>query len=185
MGKIISALVSIVLLFVLLVGCATIDPAMKQQADNKTIISHYEELTDTLIKSSKVPGFIVGIWAPDRNLTWIKAKGKASIASGDLMKDDYQFRIGSLTKTFTYTILLQLVDEKLLSLEDKLSKYFPNFPNADNVTIRMICNHTSGIYNYNKSSIFIDQMKTNPLKVWQPQEFLDIAQAQPYYFFTR
>ena len=69
-----------------------------------------------------------------------------------------------------------------MSLEDKLSKYFPSFPNADNVTIKMICNHTSGIYNYTESSIFKDQMKTDPLKVWDPQEFLDIAKDQPYYF---
>jgi D-alanyl-D-alanine carboxypeptidase len=182
MKKLISALVSMVLLCVLLISCATDNAVNQQQVDNQAIISNYEELTDTLISSNKVPGLIVGVWAPDRNLTWIKAKGKANMASGDLMKDYYQFRIGSITKTFTYTVLLQLVDENRLSLEDKLSKYFPTFPNADNVTIRMICNHTSGIYNYNKSSIFSDQMIANPLKVWDPQEFLDIAKDQPYYF---
>ena len=182
MKKLISALVSMVLLCVLLISCATDNAVNQQQVDNQSIISNYVELTDTLVSNNKVPGLIVGVWAPDRNLTWIKAKGKANMASGDLMKDYYQFRIGSITKTFTYTVLLQLVDEKWLSLEDKLSKYFPSFPNADNVTIRMICNHTSGIYNYNKSSIFNDQMNTNPLKVWDPQEFLDIAKDQPYYF---
>lgn len=191
MKKLVSTLVSIASLCVLFIGCATDSAvnqqqtglaAAQQQADNQAIISNYEELTDTLISSNKVPGLIVGVWAPDRNLTWIKAKGKANIASGDLMKDYYKFRIGSITKTFTYTVLLQLVDEKLLSLDDKLSKYFPSFPNADNVTIRMICNHTSGIYNYNVSSIFTDQMNATPLKVWDPQEFLDIAKAQPYYF---
>jgi D-alanyl-D-alanine carboxypeptidase len=182
MKKLISALVSMVLLCVLLISCATDNAVNQQQVDNQSIISNYEELTDTLVSNNKVPGLIVGVWAPDRNLTWIKAKGKANMASGDLMKDYYQFRIGSITKTFTYTVLLQLVDENRLSLEDKLSKYFPTFPNADNVTIRMICNHTSGIYNYNKSSIFSDQMIANPLKVWDPQEFLDIAKDQPYYF---
>lgn len=182
MKKLISTLVSMVFLCVLLISCATGNAVNQQQVDNQAIISNYEELTDTLVSNNKVPGLIVGVWAPDRNLTWIKAKGKANMASGDLMKDYYHFRIGSITKTFTYTVLLQLVDEKLLSLEDKLSKYFPSFPNADNVTIRMICNHTSGIYNYNTSSIFSDQMIANPLKVWDPQEFLDIAKDQPYYF---
>ena len=156
-----------------------VDPG---QAKNGEIIRYYEALTDTLVSNNKVPGLIAGVWAPDQNLTWVKAKGKANVASGDLMKDYYQFRIGSITKTFTYTVLLQLADKGLLSLDDKLSTYFPDFPNAGNVTIRMICNHTSGIYNYNKSSIFNNQMITNPLKVWDPQEFLDIARDQPYYF---
>lgn len=176
------SLLSVVFLCPLLVSCATDHTVNQQQIDNQAIISNYEELTDTILTGNKVPGLIVGVWAPDRNLTWIKAKGKADMASGDLMKDSYQFRMGSITKTFTYTVLLQLVDEKLLSLEDKLSKYFPTFPNADNVTVRMICNHTSGIYNYNKSSIFTGQMIANPLKVWDQQEFLDIARTQPYYF---
>jgi D-alanyl-D-alanine carboxypeptidase len=182
MRKLFFASISMVLLSVALLSCATDNAVNQQQLDNQAIIANYEELTDALIASNKVPGLIVGVWAPDRNLAWIKAKGKANLASGDLMKDYYHFRIGSITKTFTYTVLLQLVDESLLSLEDKLSEYFPSFPNADNVTIRMICNHTSGIYNYNKSSIFTDQMNINPLKVWDPQEFLDIAKAQPYYF---
>jgi D-alanyl-D-alanine carboxypeptidase len=182
MKKLILAPISMLLLCVVLISCATDHVVNQQHIDNQAIVSNYEELTDTLIASNKVPGLIVGVWAPDRNLTWIKAKGKANLASGALMKDYYQFRIGSITKTFTYTVLMQLVDEKLLSLEDKLSQYFPYFPDADNVTIRMICDHTSGIYNYNKSPLFNNQMNSNPLKVWDTQEFLDIAKNQPYYF---
>ena len=164
------------------IRASTDTPVDPGQAKNGEIISYYEALTDTLVSNNKVPGLIVGVWAPDQNLSWVKAKGKANIASGDLMKDYYQFRIGSITKTFTYTVLLQLADKELLSLDDKLSTYFPDFPNAGNVTIKMICNHTSGIYNYFNSSIFTNQMIANPLKVWDPQEFLDIAKDQPYYF---
>ncbi len=59
-----------------------------------------------------------------------------------------KFRIGSNTKTFTAVAILQLVDRGLLRLDDKLSKFFPDFPKADGVTIRMLLNHTSGIKNY-------------------------------------
>jgi D-alanyl-D-alanine carboxypeptidase len=182
MRKLFFTPISMVLLCVVLISCATDNAVNQQQVDNQAIISNYEELTDTLISSNKVPGLIVGVWAPDRNLVWIKAKGKANTATGETIKDYHRFRMGSITKTFTYTVLLQLVDEKLLSLEDKLSKYFPDFPNADQVTIRMICSHTSGIFNYNKSTLFTNQMSANPLKVWDPQEFLDIAKSQPYSF---
>ncbi len=60
-----------------------------------------------------------------------------------------KFRIGSNTKTFTAAAILQLVDKEMLSLDDKLSKFFPDFPGGDSVTIRMLLNHTSGIKNYN------------------------------------
>src|SRR5215203_713682 len=59
-----------------------------------------------------------------------------------------KFRIGSNTKTFTAAAILQLVDKGILSLEDKLTRFFPDFPKGDSVTIRMLLNHTSGIRNY-------------------------------------
>ena len=97
MKKLICAPVLVVLLCLLFISCGTDDDFTQQQLDNQEIISNYEELTDTLISNNKVPGLIVGVWAPDRNLIWIKAKGKANIASGDLMKEYYHFRIGSIT----------------------------------------------------------------------------------------
>jgi CubicO group peptidase (beta-lactamase class C family) len=59
-----------------------------------------------------------------------------------------RFRIGSITKQFTAVAILQLADNGKLSLEDKLSKYFPDFPKGDSVTIHMLLNHTSGIKDY-------------------------------------
>jgi CubicO group peptidase (beta-lactamase class C family) len=61
---------------------------------------------------------------------------------------DTKFRIGSNTKTFTAVAILQLVDKGILSLEDKLTRFFPDFPKGDSVTVRMLLNHTSGIRNY-------------------------------------
>jgi CubicO group peptidase (beta-lactamase class C family) len=59
-----------------------------------------------------------------------------------------KFRIGSLTKQFTAAAILQLAEAGKLTLEDKLSKYFPGFPKGDSVTIHMLLNHTSGIKSY-------------------------------------
>ncbi len=59
-----------------------------------------------------------------------------------------KFQIGSLTKQFTACCILQLAEKGKLSLEDKLSLYFPEFPKADSVTIHMLLSHTSGIKNY-------------------------------------
>jgi len=59
-----------------------------------------------------------------------------------------KFRIGSVTKQFTAACILQLAEVNKLSLEDKLSKYIPDYPKGDSITVHMLLNHTSGIVNY-------------------------------------
>ena len=54
----------------------------------------------------------------------------------------------SITKTFTSTIVLKLQDEKKLSVKDKLTRYFPDYPNGSKITIHHLLTHSSGIYNY-------------------------------------
>jgi len=61
---------------------------------------------------------------------------------------DTKFRIGSLTKQFTAACMLQVAEQGKLSLDDKLSKYIPDYPKGDSITIHMLLNHTSGITNY-------------------------------------
>jgi CubicO group peptidase (beta-lactamase class C family) len=59
-----------------------------------------------------------------------------------------KFEIGSLTKQFTAAAVLQLAEQKKLSLDDKLSNYMPGYPKGDSVTLNMLLNHTSGIADY-------------------------------------
>lgn len=61
---------------------------------------------------------------------------------------DTKFRIGSITKQFTAACIMQLAEQGKLSVDDKLTKYFPDYPKGDSVTIHMLLNHTSGIMNY-------------------------------------
>lgn len=61
---------------------------------------------------------------------------------------DCIFQIGSVTKQFTSTVILKLQEEGKLSVNDKLSKYFPEFKYADKITLNNLLTHTSGIYNY-------------------------------------
>ncbi len=67
------------------------------------------------------------------------------------------FRIYSVTKTFTATVIFKLIEEKKLSLDDRLSKFYPSFPKGDSITIQHLLNHTSGIYNYTKGNDMKDQ----------------------------
>ena len=59
-----------------------------------------------------------------------------------------KYRIGSVTKQFAAAAILRLNEEGKFQVDDKLSKYFPDYPKGDSVTIHMLLNHTSGIKNY-------------------------------------
>jgi CubicO group peptidase (beta-lactamase class C family) len=61
---------------------------------------------------------------------------------------DTRFPVASLTKQFTAAAILQLEEQGKLSVNDKLRKFFPNYPKGDSITIHMLLNHTSGISEY-------------------------------------
>ncbi|WP_337041004.1 serine hydrolase [Emticicia sp. 17c] len=65
------------------------------------------------------------------------------------------YPIASITKTFTATLILKLAEQRLLSIDDKLSKYYPDFPSGDSISIEHLLTHTSGIYNYTNELEFM------------------------------
>ncbi len=67
-----------------------------------------------------------------------------------------KYRIGSISKMFTTTMIFQLIEEKKLSLETKLSQFFPEIPNASTITISNLLNHRSGIHNITNDSTYGD-----------------------------
>jgi CubicO group peptidase (beta-lactamase class C family) len=80
-----------------------------------------------------------------------KGYGFSDLTSQTLNTPDTRFPILSITKTFTSTIILKLQDEKKLSVSDKLSQYFPDFPNGSKITIHHLLTHSSGIHNYSEN----------------------------------
>ncbi|MFI8710297.1 serine hydrolase domain-containing protein [Bacillus sp. NPDC077411] len=103
------------------------------------------------------PGILAKI--SDSGKTWSYAVGIADLRTKKPMKTDFRFRIGSVTKTFTATILLQLAGENRLNLDDSIEKWLPgviqgNRYDGNQITIRQILNHTSGIAEYARSKDF-------------------------------
>jgi D-alanyl-D-alanine carboxypeptidase len=79
------------------------------------------------------------------------------------------------------TVVLQLIEEGKFSLTDKVSKFFPQYPSSDIVTVAMLLNMTSGIYNFADLD-FLTAMESNPNRVWTPQELMDLAFSHGYIF---
>ncbi|MDB5091432.1 MAG: hypothetical protein JWR09_5426 [Mucilaginibacter sp.] len=77
-----------------------------------------------------------------------KGYGYCNAAKGTRNNPQTIFQIASITKTFTSAVVLKLVQQHQLSLTDKLSKWYPKFPNAEKITIGHLLSHTSGIFDY-------------------------------------
>jgi len=93
------------------------------------------------------PGFAVLV-AQDGKIIFEKGYGLADREHGVPVTPQTIFRIASITKQFTAAAILKLQEKGKLSVEDKLSKYIPDFPRGDEVTLRLLLNHTSGIHDY-------------------------------------
>jgi D-alanyl-D-alanine carboxypeptidase len=126
-------------------------------------------------KESDAPGVVAAVQTP--RYTWIGALGVADRATGKPMTPEVYHRAGSVTKTFTATLLLQAEAKGLLSLEDTIDKYVKGVPNGDEITLRQLATMTSGVatYSENKKFDFDGDPGTDPYKVWKPEELVKIG----------
>ena len=88
-----------------------------------------------------------------------KAIGYASIDTNIKATAATKYRIGSISKTFTATIIVKLVEQGALNLNTKLSDYFPQIENADQITIEQLLRHRSGIYNFTNAADYPSWME--------------------------
>ncbi|BCJ61957.1 D-alanyl-D-alanine carboxypeptidase [Micromonospora endophytica] len=106
------------------------------------------------VPEAGAPGALAAV--RDGRHEWRDAAGQAFLTKPQPMKPEMRHRIGSITKTFIATTVLQLVDEGRLGLDDPIGTWLPDLvpgePGAQ-VTVRMLLNHTSGIGNYTNAMI--------------------------------
>ena len=136
---------------------------------------------DKTMNAYNIPGAVVGSMVPGEEELVIR-KGLADLETGSAIQTVDKFRIGSITKTFTATLILRLVDEGLLSLDDKLDEYVADIPYANKITIRQLCNNTSGLANYGENKDLIASIEKEPHRVWTPSELVDIAISMGQHF---
>lgn len=110
-----------------------------------------DRLLETLSNNTKVMGSLSII--KNGESVYNKSVGYQYLSKDKKTRSniDSKYRIGSITKTFTSTLIFQLVDEKKIMLKDKLSKYFPEIENASKITIHHLLTHSSGLYNITNS----------------------------------
>jgi len=129
----------IIVLTLLLGICLTLNA---QSFDNQKLDSLF-----TIIESNERGMGSISIFQNGKEV-YQKSYGYADLENKVKENASTKFRIGSISKTFTATIIMKLVENKELSLSTKLSDFYPQIKNADKITIAHLLQHRSGIANF-------------------------------------
>jgi D-alanyl-D-alanine carboxypeptidase len=128
-------------------------------------------------RSANFPGATLGVVLANGEAFGL-AVGFSDRETKARLKANNRMLAGSVGKTFAAATALQLVKEGKIGLDDKIEKYlggepwFLRLPNAKEITVRQLMNHTSGLVRYEFKERFTKDLTANPEKVWKPAELL-------------
>ncbi|MFG2292929.1 serine hydrolase domain-containing protein [Streptomyces sp. NPDC048603] len=137
-----------------------------------------DKAVQDVLKKTGVPGVIVGVSAPGKG-EYTRAFGVADKGTGQPMKPDLYSRIGSQTKTFTVTALLQLAGQGKVGLDDPIGTYIAGVPNGERITLRELAGMRSGLLSYTQTEAFYKALTTDPTRQYTPRQLLDYAFDAP------
>jgi CubicO group peptidase (beta-lactamase class C family) len=140
------------LLFSLAISLATLCVSAQSQTYPKL-----DTLLQRLAENNKAMGALV-ITTPE-GVAYQSGYGNANRAQEQLNTTQTRFRIGSISKTFTALIIMQLVEEGKLKLNDRLGDFFPDLPNAQAITVAQMLGHRSGLYNFTNAQQYLTYME--------------------------
>lgn len=164
----------------MLAGSAVASSALAQPALKTIDPMALEATIETLAKEMNLPGVVMLLRTPEGEFT--VAYGQRGIDDTTPVTVNDHIRVGSNTKTWTGSVILQMVQEGKIALADPVSKYRPDVPNGDNITIEQMLNMRSGLFNYSTTFAMNDILDKDPQRVWKQEDLLAIAYPLPPYF---
>lgn len=171
-------------LALLLAGCATAPTETAAETDAQTdtqtdtVSVDTDELRSTFEEKASelgLPGAFMLLRTPDEEI--VGSYGTAVSGESVPPTAEQHLRVGSNTKTWTGTVILQLAQEGTLSLDDPISAYRPDVPHGEDITIEQLLAMRSGLYNYTRDRDLNEAMDADPERVWDPEELLAVAWA--------
>jgi D-alanyl-D-alanine carboxypeptidase len=154
---------------------ASPDTALSSTQVNSRVETGLRPLLQDAVAAG-LPGVIARV--QDGSETKLVAAGVADVATGAALRPHARFRVGSITKTFVATVVLQLVGEGRLSLDEPVGRRLPGLlANGDTITVRQLLNHTSGLFNYTDDPTLLPGLAQN--RVFTPRELVAIAETHP------
>jgi len=122
---------------------------------------------------------VFGVW---RNGKELVSGASGTAAPGVPATRAVHFWIGNVTQSMTSTLLLRLVDQGNVRLDDKLSKWYPDLPHADEITLQMLASSTSGYVHYVNVPSFLDDFHANVFAPWTPDQLIQVGTSLPLVF---
>lgn len=159
-----AALAAVPLLPACVLDVPVIDPA------------DYSAAVDEVIASYGLPGVLAAVRVPGDTL-WREAFGKANLATGAALSLNSVFPIRSITKSYTVTVLLQLVRDGVLALDHTIDRYIGGVPNGSRITMAHLAGMQSGLVDYSAQKAFQDLFIANPQRVWTEAQLVAYALA--------
>ncbi len=140
--------------FLLFIGCAKTEVEKLEEGFDKEKM----DLFFTTIEEKNLGMGSISIFK-NRQQEYKTAFGQADIENSIVATTETKYRIASITKTFTASMIMQLIEENKLSLTTLLSDYFPQIPNADKITIELLLRHRSGLFNYTDKEFTVEEVE--------------------------
>ena len=135
---------------------------------------------DAVAKELLLPGAMVLLRTPEGDFAY--GYGATELGGATAPAGDTHFRIASNTKTMTAAVTVLLAQEGKLRLDDPVSKYVPDVPGGDDITVSDLLKMRSGLPEFTDSPELAESLDHDPSRVWTPQELLAIAFKNPPMF---
>lgn len=135
-------------------------------------VAELEHELEALKEEHGVTALLFGLWRGDRE---ILTRALGTSMTGVPATTDMHFRIGAVSFTSLTTMLLQLAEQRLVRLDDPLAKWFPDLPQADAVTLRMLANSTAGYGDYVTNEAFIERFYQDVFADWSNDELIALG----------
>lgn len=145
-------------------------------ADNEDIKDNLNIYMNALEKNNNFYGSV--LVAKDNNLLLSDGYGYADVGQLTTNKSQTRFAIGSVTKQFVAMAIMQLSEDGLINMEDKVSQYFPDFKNGELITIHNLLTHSSGLVNFTELTEFF----VNPEGFEGPYDILELVNDKDLIF---
>ena len=134
--------------------------------------------------SKQLPGAMLRVEAPALGLIWTGAVGVSDLATGETLRPEQTLRIASITKSFIAAAILRLVEDHRLALDARIGDHLRPESIALlqkggydpwRITIRLLLQHTSGLFDFATSETYLGRVSSDPLHRWTRMEQLSLA----------
>lgn len=145
------------------------------------LVSELQQTLDDTMAEYGVPGAAVGVWIPGEG-SWTAVAGLADVETDEPVTPEMQWPIRSITKSYTVTLILQLVDEGVIGLDDTIDEYIDGITDGDTITLRQLADMSSGNSDYFTDAFIQDWIVDDPDRLFTLDELNGYVLDQPAQF---